>query len=352
MFKQEEELVEWLGRQRAARGRGVTLGIGDDAALVRPALGRELILTSDWTIEDVHFRLALHPPASVGHRALARAISDVAAMGGRPRWALVSLAISRRVTEGWVKRFYSGMARLARRLGVAIVGGDTSVVSGAITVDIALVGDVLPGGALRRKGARPGDQIFVSGTLGLSALGLRLLETGSKSPSRQIRQAICAHLYPEPQCALGEWLARRRLATAMMDISDGLSLDLTRLCRRSGAGARIWETEIPMPAAGAISSPTLVSTGEPRRSETAGTAVLPMTALSPFALALHGGEDYQLLFTVPARIAGKIPAHFRGVALHRIGEIEKGRAVRIVRASGRTEPLRRGGFDHFRRHEL
>lgn len=341
MFRREDEFVRWLGRQLPASGHGVTLGIGDDAAMVRPAPGRELILTSDWTIEDVHFRLKLHPPESVGHRALARAISDVAAMGGRPRWALVSLAISQQVTENWVKKFYSGMSRLARRFDVTIVGGDTSVVAGAITVDIALVGDVAKGRALRRAGARPGDQIFVSGTLGLSALGLKLLEAGSTSRARSA--ALRAHLYPEPQCALGEWLARRKLATAMMDISDGLSLDLARLCRASGVGARISESEIPMPSIAAVSPAPFKS---PRHKNRA------VAALDPLALALHGGEDYQLLFTIRARIAAKLPPQFRAVALRRIGTIEESRDVRLIRASGRVELLKPAGFDHFQKFAL
>jgi thiamine-monophosphate kinase len=327
MFRREDEFVRWLRGRLGPSGSGVTLGIGDDAALMRPAPGRELILTSDWTIQDVHFRLKLHPPESVGHRALARAISDVAAMGGRPRWALVSLAISKRVDTAWVKRFYSGMARLARRLGVTIVGGDTSVVAGAITIDVSLVGDVVTGSGIRRQGALIGDHIFVSGTLGLSALGLELLEARSTANYRKVPRALRTHLYPEPQCALGEMLSRRKLATAMMDISDGLSLDLARLCRASGVGARIRETAIPVPAVAATSSP-------------------------PLALALHGGEDYQLLFTVPTKIAKKVPAQFHDVALHHIGEIEKGRAVRIVRATGRAELLIPSGFDHFRKKRM
>ena len=152
VFRREDDFVRWLGRRLEATGRGLTLGIGDDAALVRTTPGRELILTSDWTIEDVHFRLKLHPADSVGHRALARSLSDVAAMGGRPRFALVSLAISKGLPDAWTKGFYGGMSRLARRFGVAIVGGDTSVVPARICVDVVVVGEVLRG---RGPGGRP-----------------------------------------------------------------------------------------------------------------------------------------------------------------------------------------------------
>ena len=342
MFKREDDFVRWLGQRMGTAGRGLALGIGDDAALVRPTARRELILTSDWTIEDVHFRLKLHPPDSVGHRALARALSDVAAMGGRPRWALVSLAISQSLPDVWVKRFYGGMVRLARRFGVAIVGGDTSVVPDRISIDVVVVGDILRGRALRRSGASPGDQIFVSGRLGLSTLGLKLLESGGKSQTRPSRDALRAHLYPEPQCALGEFLARRKLATALMDISDGLSIDLARLCRASGVGARLWESLLPVPVAvvTAVSSPPKKS---PRHKNRA------VATLDPLQLALHGGEDYQLLFTVPSRAAAKLPLQLCGVPLHHVGVIDSGNAVRLVRASGKVEPLTPAGFDHFRK---
>lgn len=339
MFRREDDFVRWLGRRIGTSGRGLTLGIGDDAALARPAAGRELILTSDWTIEDVHFRLELHPPESVGHRALARALSDVAAMGGRPRWALVSLALSKRVPASWVKKFYGSMARLARRAGVVIAGGDTSVVPDKVAIDIAVIGDVPRGRALRRSGARPGDAIFVSGRLGLSALGLKLLEARAKPEKGPGRDALRAHLFPQPQLELGEFLARRRLATGMMDVSDGLSTDLARLCRASSVGARIWESLLPIPSAA-------VTVAGAERSSAVGRAV---ATLDPLALALHGGEDYQLLFTVSPRAAEKLPSRLCGVALHPIGIIDPGSTVRLARASGKVEPLHPAGFDHFRK---
>lgn len=361
MFKREDDFVRWLGRRIGTAGSGLKLGIGDDAALVRPSPGRELILTSDWTIEDVHFRLELHPPESVGHRALARALSDVAAMGGRPRWALVSLAISKRVPASWVKKFYGGMARLARRAGVVIAGGDTSVVPDKVAIDIAVIGDVPRGRALRRSGARPGDAIFVSGRLGLSALGLKLLEARVKPEKSSRRDALRAHLFPEPQLELGEFLARRRLATAMMDVSDGLSTDLARLCRASGVGARIWESLLPVPHIDSawrihqrvgvrVEKKVGEPSGLPSRAARRGRAEPSPTALSlaPLALALHGGEDYQLLFAVSPHAAEKLPSRLCGVALHPIGIIDPGNTVRLVRASGKVGPLLPAGFDHFR----
>jgi len=326
-FRSEDEFVMWLKRWAATPDHRLKLGIGDDAALVSVAKSTELILTSDLSIEGVHFRRDLHPPRSVGHRALARSLSDIAAMGGRPRFALISLAISRDVSPSWIRGFYAGMSRLARSLGVAIVGGDTAVVPGRITVDVVVVGEVQKGHALRRAGARPGDRIFVSGRLGLSALGLHLLESGSKSRAGWVRAALQSHLWPQPQCALGRFLSERRLATALIDISDGLSTDLARLCQASGVGARLWEDKIPMPVMARL-----------RQAH----------QLDPLRLALDGGEDYQLLFSVPPHLASRIPKKHRGLPLHCTGEIQKSRRISLVRGSGQQELLAPGGYDHFR----
>ena len=203
------------------------------------------------SIEGVHFTRRLHPPEAVGHRALARSLSDVAAMGGVPRYALVSLAISKGATREWVSAFYRGMLALARRFGVELIGGDTARVAERTFIDVLAAGEVPRGRALRRSGARMGDQIYVSGRLGLSALGLRLLRSrrgGSPPPAEATaREAMHHHLYPIPQCALGRFLSERRLASALMDLSDGLSTDLARMCAASGVGARLWAEKIPGP---------------------------------------------------------------------------------------------------------
>jgi thiamine-monophosphate kinase len=319
----------------------VKLGIGDDAALVAVKRGHELILTTDMSIEDVHFSHRLHPAEAVGHRALARSLSDVAAMGGVPRYLLVSLAISRQVTRDWVSGFYRGMQALARRFGVRLIGGDTALVPGRTFIDVIVAGEVPRGKALRRSGARTGDQIFVSGRLGLAALGLRLLQSkGAQAPlpvpkaralRRQAqarvpvplaREAVHAHLYPEPQCALGRFLSGGRTASALMDLSDGLSTDLSRLCTASGVGARLWAAKIPGPN-------------------------LPEAADS-LQLALHGGEDYQLLFTVPPREASRLPSKFQGRPLYHLGEIEASKGIKLVMPEGKVHILEPAGWDYFR----
>jgi thiamine-monophosphate kinase len=346
MFKTENDFVHWLqalsaSRERRhtrhmSRERGVKLGIGDDAALVDVANGYELILTTDMSIEDVHFTRELHPARAVGHRALTRSLSDVAAMGGVPRYALVSLALSDRTRHDWISSFYGGLQALARRFGVRLVGGDTAVVPDRTFIDVLVAGEVPRGQGLLRSGARAGDLIFVSGRLGLSALGLRLLRSKrvgkpllavrakaqARVPARLAREAVEAHLYPEPRCALGRFLSSRGLASALIDLSDGLSTDLDRLSTASAVGARVWAAKVPGPA-------------------------LPEAADS-LELALHGGEDYQLLFTVPPRAASHLPSKFQGQPLYHIGEIERARGVRLVTLDGKVQTLGPGGWDHFR----
>jgi thiamine-monophosphate kinase len=352
LFRTENEFVRWLqalvaraqGSKRARPLRpekGVGLGIGDDAALVAVKRGHELILTTDMSIEDVHFSHRLHPAEAVGHRALARSLSDVAAMGGVPRYVLVSLAISKQVTRDWVSGFYRGMQALARRFGVRIVGGDTALVPGRTFIDVMVAGEVPRGKALRRSSARTGDQIFVSGPLGLSALGLRLLrskvaqallpvpkpgalyrEAQARAPVPLAREAVHAHLYPEPQCALGRFLSGRGMASALIDLSDGLSTDLSRLCAASSVGARLWAAKIPGPN-------------------------LP-EATDSLQLALHGGEDYQLLFTVPPRGASRLPLKFRGRPLYHLGEIEASKGLKLVMPEGRVHKVEPAGWDYFR----
>jgi thiamine-monophosphate kinase len=323
MFRSESEFVRWLQKSVPGQGSRVRLGIGDDAALVRVKRGQELILTTDMSLEGVHFLRRLHPPQSVGHRALARSLSDIAAMGGSPCYALVSLALSKGTERRWVEELYAGMSALARRSGVAVIGGDTAVVSGGTMIDVLVVGEVPRGKALRRSGARPGDELWVSGSLGLSALGLRLLKSPARRRARGEAAAIRAHLYPEPQCALGRFLAEKRVATALIDLSDGLSTDLARLCEASGVGARVWAERLP--------GPNVPDPGE------------------SLDLALHGGEDYQLLFTARPQKALRIPPRFRGLPLRRIGEIQRSKGLQLVERTGKLRPLAPAGWDYFRK---
>jgi len=325
LFKSEEDFIAWIRRRTPRRAEGLTLGIGDDAALVAVPPGHELILTTDMSIEGVHFTSTLHPPRAVGHRALARSLSDIAAMGGTPRYALISMGVSRHTRRAWLEGFFQGLFALAKRFGVAVIGGDTAVVTGPVSVDIVVAGVVPYGRAVRRSGAHPGDHIFASGRLGMAAMGLGLLASRDRIRKPVERSALHAHLYPQPQCALGRFLSERRLATAMMDLSDGLSIDLRRLCDASGVGASLFADQIP--------APPIPDSGDALR------------------LALHGGEDYQLLFTVSATKSPRIPRRFGRTPLHFLGEIRTSRGVDLVTLNGRTLPLETHGFDHFSRIE-
>jgi thiamine-monophosphate kinase len=298
----EIEIVEALRRRARHRpSHSLVLGIGDDCAIFRPPGAREdLLFTTDMLLEDVHFRRATHRAADVGHKALARGLSDIAAMGAEPRFCLVSLALAPWADRRWFDDFYRGLLRLARRHGCALAGGDLARAE-RFACDIVVCGAVPKGRALRRDGARAGDGIFVSGKLGGSAQGL---ETGAGAGWRR-------HLRPQPRIELGRFLRDTLHATAAMDLSDGLSLDLRRLCLASGVAADIQEP--------------------------------PRSAAATRAHALHGGEDYELLFTL--RPGDAAPARFGSIPLTRIGTMRRGRAGEVRLAGRRLAPL---GYDHFR----
>jgi thiamine-monophosphate kinase len=293
----ERQILDRLRRRTHAKSGPLALGIGDDCAIYRPLPGEELLFTTDFLIEDVHFLWETHTAAQVGYKALARGLSDLAAMGAKPRFCLVSLAVSKRAGARWIQRFYDGLLELAGATGATLAGGDLARAP-RVVCDVMVCGSAPARTPIRRSGARVGDSIYVSGTLGGSALGLA---TGRGAAWKR-------HVRPEPQLALGNFLRIKQRATAAMDLSDGLSLDLERLCRESGVSARI------------TAPPRFAGASEEQ--------------------ALHGGEDYGLLFTAGAMV--KIPAEFQGVPLTRIGEIVAGRGA--VYYNGRRLLAR--GFDH------
>ncbi len=275
--------------------------IGDDCAVLAwPGSRQDLLVTTDLFLEDVHFQRSTHGPADVGRKALVRGLSDVAAMGGTPRWCFVSLALSVWADEKWLRGFYAGLLALARRHGVELAGGDLAR-DRRLACDITVIGVVPRGKALRRGGAQAGDAIYVSGLLGGSALGL--LSRQGKEWKR--------HLHPEPRLELGRYL--RGKASACMDLSDGLSIDLHRLCLESRLSA-------------VLDRP------------------LPVFSGANLDQALHGGEDYELLFTVPA--GRRLPELWRGLPLTRIGTMESGKPGSVEFFGHKLKPL---GYDHFRK---
>jgi thiamine-monophosphate kinase len=333
MKVEEDTLVQRIVKALAPKGGPwLALGAGDDAALLTPRPGYETILTCDWFLEGTHFLPGKHPPDSVGWKCLARAISDIAAMGGKPRCFLLSLALPANSTlkgKGWGSRwlddFLGGLRRAAKGFECVLAGGDTTH-RREILINVTVVGEVLAGRAIRRSGAKAGDRIFVSGVFGEAELGLQKLRRSATVTSTNDR-ALRKHMYPEPRLALGQWLARRKLASSMMDVSDGLSSDLPRLCAASGVGARIEAAKIPSP---------IIS---PRGSK----------RFDPLALALNGGDDYELLFTVSVNDAFRIPHSFQGTALTEIGEVTRGRRVEIVQQDGTMKRLLPRGWDPFRK---
>jgi thiamine-monophosphate kinase len=319
----EEQILAKLRRSGslADPAHGLRMGIGDDAALFSPRTGFETILTCDWFLEGTHFLRHKHPADSIGWKCLARAVSDVAAMGGTPRCFLLSLALPPALTSSWLDAFLVGLRRAQRRLGCVLAGGDTTR-SNRILIEVTVVGEVRSGIGVLRSGARPGDLIYVSGRLGEAESGLRRLLARKRIALSD--PAFRKHLYPEPRVHLGSWLGTRRLATAMLDLSDGLSTDLARLCAASKVGARIEASRLPVPSA---------------------DSSRPAEVLS---LALHGGDDYELLFTVSPANRRRIPRNSAGVQLTQIGEITRDGHRQLVDTKGDTQALVRSGWDPFR----
>lgn len=336
----ELELIDSI--RRSARSgkprRGVALGIGDDCALLRLPAGHELAVTTDMLLEGRHFRRDWHPASSAGHRAMARGLSDLAAMGARPLAAFLSLALPRdllssRTGRTWVRDFLGGMDRLAQQAGVTLAGGDTAESpADLILADIVLVGSVRRGKALRRSMARPGDLLYVTGSLGGAAAELESLAGGRRNalPSQHpLPPGAYPQLYPEPRLSVGLALVQRGLATAAIDLSDGLSTDLAHLCRESQVIAEITEAALPL-------HPLARAAGEARPGHT-------------LHLALNGGEDYELLFA--ARPGVRVPPTIRGVPVTPIGRmVSKSKRstnrVFLVDTKGQRRVLRAGGWEH------
>lgn len=312
------------------------VGIGDDAAVIRQTSGRETILTADLLVEDIDFRRDTTRPYLLGHKALAVSLSDIAAMGARPRWALVSLGVPRELWDShFLDDFYEGFFALADHYRVALVGGDVSRTPERIVIDSVVMGETIEGRAVLRAGARPGDHIFVTGTLGGAAAGLRLLERGARLSTRPIRsleerdvrRLLLRHLRPEPRSGWGALLGAERLATAMIDLSDGLSSDIAHLCRESRTGALLEAARLPL--------------------NPAVERICGRRALDPLALALHGGEDFELLFTVNPRDLRRLPRRVDGVPATYIGDVTRA-AGRVQVIEGRRKwTLRPAGFMHF-----
>ncbi len=329
----------------------VLTGIGDDASIIAQRADRDLIVTTDLLVEGVDFLRGATPAGLLGHKALAVSLSDIAAMGGRPFWSFLSIGMPRdEWTTNFKDKFFEGYFALADRFGVTLAGGDVSETKEGIVIDSIALGEVKSGAAVNRSNARAGDQLYVTGNLGGAAAGLKLIENGarvgsptvregnppdaqgsiddaSRSDDDSIQSLVLRQLRPSPRVGWGIILGEEHLATAMIDISDGLSSDLNHLCRESSAGALIDSALIPLD-------------DDVKR-------LCGRRALDPLALALHGGEDFELLFTVAPENASRLPKRVDGVAISHIGEVGGDAGVINIAEKNRIWRLEPQGFEHF-----
>src|SRR5882724_666245 len=379
----EFDFIRRLREQTRSRKHStrVAAGIGDDAAVVNQTANRDLIITTDLLIEGVDFYREAAPARMLGHKALAVSLSNIAAMGARPFWSLLSFGVPTDIWQGNFKEeFFAGYFELADHYGVTLSGGDVSEAKVGIVIDSIVLGEVASGSPVLRSGARIGDQIYVTGTLGGAAAGLKLIEMGARlgetgltslprasqrgtSPTvregsepravatgsprggspiimegvttavdnaelKAIEALLLRQMRPQPRVGWGIVLGEERLATAMIDISDGLSSDIAHLCEESNVGALIDSSSLPIDQD--------VSTLCGRR------------ALDPLMLALHGGEDFELLFTVKPDDVARLPKRVDGVAVARIGEVTDQAGTIRIAEKNRLWDLRPGGFEHFR----
>jgi len=323
----ESEIIALI-RKRARHTEQVAVGIGDDAAVIKSTGATDLLACSDLSVEGVHFRIEWSEARLIGRKSLAVTLSDVAAMGGAARYAMISVALPATLSSEFIDQLFEGFFDIADRYGVSIIGGDTSSSAHGLFIDTTVIGEAQTGRAVTRAGAREGDLIYVTGRLGASALGLNLLQQGYRLNGlehRARREALMKHLEPEPRMEAGLAIGESGIATAMIDISDGLTTDLRHILDESGCGAIIRAHDIPV--AGCVET------------------LLPGRA---FDLALHGGEEYELLFTAPTDFRAKIEelSTSASIPITLIGEITAGKDLQLER-DGLFELVQPSGYEHF-----
>jgi thiamine-monophosphate kinase len=337
-MKSEFEFINRIRDQVSGRiDLDLVLGIGDDAAVLRERSGRETLVTVDLLVEDIDFKLEYTPPRWLGHKALAVSLSDIAAMGGRPRYSLLTLGISKTglKSEKFWGEVFEGYFELAGRYGVLLIGGDISATPDRLAIDSIVIGHCREGGAIRRSRAIAGDEVFLTGRIGASAIGLKMLKMGARVDEGEeglLQSALRAHLRPEPRVRFGSLIGELALAHAMIDVSDGLAQDLSRICEESDVNAIIDRDLVP------IAGESILLTDDP---ETA------------FLFAMSSGEEFELVFTASRKSEGKLMklAEDCQIVLTRIGEItEKSEdsARILLRQNGHIKPMLASGFDHFR----
>ena len=335
-MRSEFDFINSLRQRIGSSSQSIVTGIGDDAAVFRNSSGKETVVSTDLLVEDIDFRRSTTPPYLLGHKALAVSLSDLAAMGSRPLWSLISIGVPEDVWESdFIDRFYDGWLDLANRYGVQLIGGDTSRTNERLVIDSIAIGECSAGMAVKRSGASAGDQIFVTGSLGAAAAGLRLIERGAHlaeqnladEDSQKLDHVLLRQLRPEPRVGWGIVLGEERIVSSMIDLSDGVSSDLNHLCTASNVGALIDASLLPI---------------DEHVVELCGRR-----ALDPLQLALHGGEDFELLFTVKPENVARLPRRVDGVEIKRIGEVMSANYGVKISEGSRIWDLRPGGWKHF-----
>lgn len=329
-MKSEFELIDNLKRKTLSSLQDhpdIKTGIGDDCAVFSKDSKTDFVITSDLMIEDIDFRLDWTRAEFLGHKAMAISLSDIAAMGAKPRWAMLSIGVPAKVWKsGFVDEFYKGWFALAKKFDVALIGGDVSRSPDKIVIDSIVCGEVKKGKAILRSGAKPGDLIFVTGKLGGAAAGLKLLEKGErfeKSSKNDIQKLLSQQLKPNPQIEIGQILSEKSLATAMIDTSDGLSSDLAHLCRASGVGAKIFADKIPV------------------------DENLKKQFSEALDFALNGGEDFELLFTTNPKKKSRLEKELKNFPFEYLGKITSYPEITELVTDNETTILEPKGFRHF-----
>lgn len=316
----EKEIISAIRDSFVSSKKNLIQGIGDDAAVVR--IGKKnFIYTKDLLIQDVHFKISFHPPHLLARKSLNINLSDVAAMGGVPSYALLGLGLPTKIDSQWVEDFINGLKSAAQEEGVNLIGGDLSR-SKKITVSVTVIGE--GDSIITRSGGASGDKLCVSGTLGDAKEGLLLLQRKHRmGESREIDFILKRFLDPFPQVSLGRELSRRNLVSSMIDLSDGISVDLGHICEESGCGALIYKNKLPI--SGALRS----------------------LQKKCFDFALHGGEDYQLLFSVPKEKMSQLSELKKIYPISTIGELISEKKIYVVDPQGRKKELKSKGYRHF-----
>ncbi len=328
----EWKLIDHLRRRFSSPHSSLSIGQGDDAALFRPSSNKQVLITTDLFTEGIDFKIKWSSFQQIGHTAMAANLSDIAAMGGTPRYALVALALPKNTRLQSVDELYRGLMKLGRQHGVHLIGGDTSSSLSGISLTVILVGEVDPKLALTRSKAQPGDQIYVTGFIGNSRAGLEILRSRKRrlSDDKHQKRLVEEHLAPQPRVNEGQLLAAKRIPSSMIDLSDGLATDIRHLCRSSDVGAQILLDKIPI-------SPWLTSYSLQKKR-------------APYHYALEGGEDFELLFTVPSSRVGRLKKLEASGELisYPIGKITtKSHGITVSHPHHGEKRLSVKGYEHF-----